>query len=42
MRNSKIRLQLSGVSSVAFCLEPEKNEVLKMLDLQTKSAIKLV
>jgi hypothetical protein len=42
MRNNKIKLQLTGVSSVAFCLELSKIEVLKMLDLETKSAMKLV
>jgi hypothetical protein len=39
MRNSKIKLQLSDVSNVAPCLEPGKIDALKMLDLQTKSAI---
>jgi hypothetical protein len=39
MRYSKIKLQLSDVSNVAFCLELSKIDALKMLDLQTKSAI---
>jgi hypothetical protein len=39
MGDSKIKLQLSGVSNVASCLELSKIKVLKMLDLQTKSAI---